>query len=891
MSTTRPAKRPKSWHQRAGMPVRVWLVLLVLAGLTHPFLPESRWLLVHLFTLGAVTNSIVVWSQTLAERFLGYHLPESARAPQLAKIYLLNAGIVVTVAGVLGGWFPVTLVGAVLVGAMLAWHAVSLLLLIRRAQRSRAAGGEEPALHAQSVWFLVASSALLPIGAGFGAALAYGQTDSTEAGFLLAHQAMNLLGFLGLAAAGVLTVMYPNLIGMDSGSDTPRRSARPDTPHRSARPGTGARRRPVALAVLLTGIAVLLVGALTAHPLAAAAGCAIYLAGWVVVAGPLLRGAVSHPPAGFAPASITAAMLWLLGSLLSLTVVLATGPMTPERATLMTVPFLAGFAAQLLFGVMSHLLPTLMGGGPAVVGAGVDKMNRWWVWRLVVVNVGLLLWLLPLASWMRVGVSAIVMLAFVLFLPIMVTSAKASVAGRRAVMSGNAAPEYTPAPQHRGLQATAALACLALVAAVTAGIGGTGFDNADASAGVTPTGNTTEVQVDMVGMRFVPDRITVPAGDRLILTVTNSDDQVHDLVLSTGQDSGRVASGGTATVDVGVVGTDIDGWCSIVGHRQQGMLLSITAEGTDSTAEGTDSSGAGVHDHGSGGPPDVDLAAAPDDGFVARDPVLAPAPGGTTHRYTFEVTEVQGDYAVGARQTMWTYNGQPMGPTLRGRLGDVFEIRLVNNGTMGHSIDFHAGMVGPDEPMRTIDPGAELVYRFRAEHSGIWLYHCATAPMAVHIAAGMFGAVVIDPPSLTPVDAEYLVVQSDVYLGDGTVDADKVVAAAPDLVVFNGFANQYVHRPLRAKVGDRIRVWVLDAGPAESVSFHVVGSQFDTVYKEGAYLLRAGDPDRGGAQALDLAVAQGGFVEMEILEPGTYTFLNHRMFDAERGAKGKIVVE
>ncbi|MBH0123016.1 multicopper oxidase domain-containing protein, partial [Rhodococcus sp. CX] len=788
---------------------------------------------------------------------------DSARGPQLVKIYLLNAGIVVTVAGVLTGWFPATLVGAVLVGAMLAWHAVALLLLIRQAQRVRALDGEEPALHAQSVWFLVASSALLPVGAGFGAALAYGQTDSTQAGFLLAHQAMNLLGFLGLAAAGVLTVMYPNLIGMDA---------------------TGARRRADARSGRRRGARRYRRAGPRVRRVVAAAGCALYLAGWVVVAGPLLRGAVSHPPTGFAAASITAAMLWLLGSLLSLTIVLATGPMTPDRATLMTVPFLAGFAAQLLFGVMSHLLPTLMGGGPAVVGAGVDKMNRWWVWRLVVVNVGLLLFLLPLASWMRVGVSAIVMLAFVLFLPIMVTSAKASMAGRRAVMSGKAPAEYTPAPQHRGLQATAALACLALVAAVTSGIGGAGLGSADVSAGVTATGNTTEVQVQMVGMRFVPDRISVPAGDRLVLTVTNSDDQVHDLVLSSGHDSGRIGSGQTATVEVGVVGTDIDGWCSIVGHRQQGMVLNITADGASG-------GGAGVHDHGSGGAPAVDLAIAPGDDFVARDPVLAPAPGGTTHRYTFEVTEVPGDYAVGAPQTMWTYNGRPMGPTLRGRLGDVFEITLVNNGAMGHSIDFHAGTVGPDEPMRTIEPGEQLVYRFRAEHTGIWLYHCATAPNMPAAMCTAIGAVVIDPPSLAPVDAEYLVVQSDVYLGDGEVDADKVTAATPDLVVFNGFADQYVHRPLHAKVGDRIRIWVLDAGPAENISFHVVGSQFDTVYKEGAYLLRPGDPDRGGAQVLDLAVAQGGFVEMEFLEPGTYTFLNHRMFDAERGAKGKIVVE
>ena len=234
-----------------------------------------------------------------------------------------------------------------------------------------------------------------------------------------------------------------------------------------------------------------------------------------------------------------------------------------------------------------------------------------------------------------------------------------------------------------------------------------------------------------------------------------------------------------------------------------------------------------------------------------------------------------------------------MGPTLRGKLGDVFEITLVNKGTMAHSVDFHAGMVSPDVNMRDINPGESLVYRFRAEHTGIWLYHCATMPMAVHLAAGMFGAVIIDPPGLAPVTAEYLVTQSEWYLGPdgGPIDADKVARGAPDLVMFNGYADQYVYRPLRAKVGDRIRMWVLDAGPNEPLSFHVIGTQFDTVYQEGAYSLRPDDSLRGGAQVLGLLPAEGGFVELTFLEPGTYTFLNHRMFAGDRGAMGKIVVE
>ncbi|MFZ2511237.1 MAG: multicopper oxidase domain-containing protein, partial [Gordonia sp. (in: high G+C Gram-positive bacteria)] len=283
----------------------------------------------------------------------------------------------------------------------------------------------------------------------------------------------------------------------------------------------------------------------------------------------------------------------------------------------------------------------------------------------------------------------------------------------------------------------------------------------------------------------------------------------------------------------------------------------------------------------------------PGDGFAARDAALAPAPGGTVHRYTFTATEGPGEVAPGVRQTIWTYNGKVGGPTLRGKLGDVFEVTLHNAGTMAHSIDFHAGMVSPDTNMRDINPGESLVYRFRAEHTGIWLYHCATMPMPVHLAAGMFGAVIIDPSDLAPVDAEYLFTQSEWFLGPdgGPIDADKVAAGTPDLVMFNGYANQYVYRPLHAKVGDRVRMWVLDAGPNEPLAFHVIGTQFDVVYSEGAYLLAPGNALRGGSQALALAPAQGGFVEMTFLEPGTYTFLNHRMFAGERGAMGKIVVE
>jgi len=109
----------------------------------------------------------------------------------------------------------------------------------------------------------------------------------------------------------------------------------------------------------------------------------------------------------------------------------------------------------------------------------------------------------------------------------------------------------------------------------------------------------------------------------------------------------------------------------------------------------------------------------------------------------------------------------------------------------------------------------------------------------------------------------------------------------PDTAVFNGYPNQYDHSPLKAKVGERVRVWVLDAGPSRETAFHVVGTQFDRVYSEGSYLLNGGD---GGSQALALAPAQGGFVEMTFPEPGHYPFVSHIMVDAERGAHGLFEV-
>src|SRR5699024_7981465 len=231
---------------------------------------------------------------------------------------------------------------------------------------------------------------------------------------------------------------------------------------------------------------------------------------------------------------------------------------------------------------------------------------------------------------------------------------------------------------------------------------------------------------------------------------------------------------------------------------------------------------------------DVDLLAPPSDDFVTHDPELAPAPDGTEHRITLTVEETTAELAPGVVRPVWTYNGRPMAPTLRGKVGDTFIVTLRNEGTMGHSIDFHAGDVSPDEVMRTIAPGEELEDRVTVDRAGAWLDHCATLPNAGRPSAGMCAGASVARPGGPPVEREYVVVQSEPSLGgpDEAFDMDKIAARRPALVMFNGHATQYRRDPRTARVGETVRIWVVAARPNEGTSFHVVGAQFDSRSEE-----------------------------------------------------------
>ncbi|MCC5950055.1 MAG: multicopper oxidase domain-containing protein [Nitriliruptoraceae bacterium] len=288
-----------------------------------------------------------------------------------------------------------------------------------------------------------------------------------------------------------------------------------------------------------------------------------------------------------------------------------------------------------------------------------------------------------------------------------------------------------------------------------------------------------------------------------------------------------------------------------------------------------------------------DPNAAPPDDWERRDPVLPPAPAGGLHEIEIRATNFDAHVGGGVVQQLWGFDDQVPGPTLRAKVGDTFRVTFVNDADMSHSIDFHASKVDPATEMRTIPPGESLVYEFEAKHAGIWMYHCGTAPVLLHTGNGQYGAVVVDPPDLAEVDHEYVMVQSEFYLGgDGEIgDMAKMQDDAWDLVAFNGFADQYAHAPITdVEPGERVRVWLLNAGPSENSSFHVIGTIFDTVYKEGAYRLHPDMGLDGGAQALDLQPSQGGFVEFTFDTDGSYPFVTHKFSNVGKGALGVFLV-
>lgn len=917
MIPTAPSGRPRlpsraSLYVPANALILGWFVAAAVISIAHRFVPAAGWLMVHLLLLGGVSTAIILWSQHFAETLLRRPAPGGRRGLWV-RLLGWSAGAAVVTAGMVTERTPLVVAGAVVLAAIAVLHLVVLV---------RQAGGSTRMLSnrlSHLVRYYLLATAMLPIGVGIGVVLARVEVGPEVAGRLyVAHVVATLLGWVGTTVAGTVVLLWPTVL---------RTKISP------AAEANGKR----ALLVLVAGLAIALAGPASGLRPLVALGALVVAASIVLLGIHVVAQGRAASAAGtggtFAAASIGLSLVWLLGCAIAFGAVAASAPswtVVPDRLTGLVAPFAAGFVAQVMVGSMTYLLPVVLGGGPPAVRWSIAAMERGGAARLVILNACVLLFALPLPSWVAVTVS---MLGLGSLLAFLVISVRVIVLQRRTAKRTLDLPDHRSGPVPpvafgASLTGRRGLTGAGIGAAMVAGVVLLGIAADPVSAGVTAipaisggqsgdsaavqgTGETTTITVTMSGMRFSPDVLEVPAGNTLVVDLVNADDQIHDLVLDNGTTSGRLGPGESAQVDVGLVTSGMDGWCSVAGHRLMGMTLTVVALG-GTTADEHDT----THDHGDHGTTtgpsavdDLDLMGEPGEDIEAREAALPPAATsgtdangmtsepdpdgeGTLHRVTFTVEEIETEVAPGVVQTLWTFNGVAPGPALRGQVGDTFEITLVNDGTLGHSIDFHAGALAPDEPMRTINPGERLTYVFRAERSGIWMYHCSTMPMSLHIANGMFGAVVIDPPDLDPVDREYLLVQSEMYLGPqgGTADEERLATQHPDLVVFNGYANQYVYEPLPVLTGERVRIWVLDVGPNRPSSFHVVGGQFDTVFFEGDYQLRhGGESGTGGSQALALQPAQGGFVELTFPEAGHYSGVTHIMSDAEKG--GSAVFE
>ena len=391
-----------------------------------------------------------------------------------------------------------------------------------------------------------------------------------------------------------------------------------------------------------------------------------------------------------------------------------------------------------------------------------------------------------------------------------------------------------------------------------------------------------KLEITSVDLGFEPAEFSVDAAGRYEVTLTNDGAIPHDVTFPDGTKLVALP-GEEANAVVEVPEDGLTFLCSIPGHADAGMRGAISVKG---------STAGGGGDHG-GPAPATDVEPDPNaPPYDLRDPAAPARLSGTVHDIDLVIEERTMTVADGFVQAVWTFGGEVPGPTIRVQVGDTIRIHLKNPATsqLSHSVDFHASMVAWNDEMTSIAPGEEKLYEFTADYAGVWMYHCGTAPALHHIANGMYGMVIVEPRGgLEPVDHEFFLVQSEWYLGaqGEPISLTKAAAAAPapDFVVFNGIANQYLDNPIAVPTGERVRVYVLDAGPSIDSSFHVVGTIFDRVIKEGIEL-KVGNAGSWGSQAMDLSPAQGGIVEFTFAEDGLYPIVTHAFNFVGRGALG-----
>ncbi len=287
---------------------------------------------------------------------------------------------------------------------------------------------------------------------------------------------------------------------------------------------------------------------------------------------------------------------------------------------------------------------------------------------------------------------------------------------------------------------------------------------------------------------------------------------------------------------------------------------------------------------------------------IVRDATDLPPPigkrGPQRLKVDLETVEVTGNLADGATYRYWTFNQKVPGPFIRVRVGDTVEVRLKNDdgSAMMHNVDFHA-VTGPGGGAKATDaaPGESRSFEFTAIKPGLYVYHCAVPMAAQHISNGMYGMILIEPEGGLPkVDHEFYVMQGEIYTeqnlgaqGELTESYDKLLAERPEYFVFNGASMALAKAPLKAKVGETVRIFFGVGGPNYTSSFHVIGEVFDRVYSMGSL---SSSPTRD-VQTVTVPPGGATVVDFKLDVPGKFMLVDHALSRVERGLAGVLEVD
>ena len=400
--------------------------------------------------------------------------------------------------------------------------------------------------------------------------------------------------------------------------------------------------------------------------------------------------------------------------------------------------------------------------------------------------------------------------------------------------------------------------------------------------------------------------LSANVGDIVRVTLTGGDAVEHDIAFPDFNAKSEHISGKGSTSTFEFV-VDKPGTftysCLLAGHKEAGMIGKFEVTGT-APSNTTSSSAPAAGNAVVAGP--VVVSNDPTTGAdVVRDPTEIPAQiqagprEPQTVRIDLETVEIEGQLADGTTYKYWTFNGKVPGPFYRIRVGDTIEVHLRNltNSTMAHSVDFHA-VTGPGggATMSQTAPGEETMFTAKALNPGLFVYHCATPMVAEHIANGMYGLILVEPEEGLPeVDREFYVMQGELYTNEAfgstgllTENIPALLNEDPEYLVFNGAVGGLTEqKPLKANVGETVRIFFGVGGPNFTSSFHVIGEIFDRVYDQASLT----SPALTDIQTTMVPPGGATMVEFDLEVPGRYILVDHALARLQRGLAGFLIVE